>query len=273
MRRDRGEHPARSTPDEILVGNQAPEPVHEFAEVGPVGAGGLRQRRGVGDEALPVGHLRLLVDLFAALGFARVEVPLVVGRGALRWVRVGVHGQARRTPVHGGSPSEPTTLWGSGFSLGRRRSIGVQPVYPPTASCRTCAVCPIGGTGRAAPWQEQAQCRRCALARDCGARWRSLLALRTTRGKGTLMRRFANLAVLALLAASHSPAVTREPGPEQALRAFLDGSHSGDLGAVTSRTPTVRRWRPRTSRSRSRPCRAIGGDEGDAQSRWRPAGI
>ena len=51
------------------------------------------------------------------------------------------------------------------------------------------------------------------------------------------MRRFAHLAVLALLVGVGLAGCTREPGPEQALRAFLDGWHSGDLGAVTLEDP------------------------------------
>ena len=54
------------------------------------------------------------------------------------------------------------------------------------------------------------------------------------------MRRFAHLAVLALLAGVGLVGCSREPGPEQALRAFLDGWHSGDLGAVTLEDPNGR---------------------------------
>ena len=51
------------------------------------------------------------------------------------------------------------------------------------------------------------------------------------------MRRLATLAVLVLLAGAGLAGCTREPGPEQALRAFLDGWRSGDLSAVTLEDP------------------------------------
>jgi cell division protein FtsI/penicillin-binding protein 2 len=51
------------------------------------------------------------------------------------------------------------------------------------------------------------------------------------------MRRLAALAVLVLLAGTGLVGCSREPGPEQALRAFLDGWHSGDLSTVTLEDP------------------------------------
>ncbi len=51
------------------------------------------------------------------------------------------------------------------------------------------------------------------------------------------MRRFATVAVLVLLAATGIVGCSRDPGPEQALRAFLDGWTSGNLNGVTLETP------------------------------------
>ncbi len=51
------------------------------------------------------------------------------------------------------------------------------------------------------------------------------------------MRRFAVIAVLVLVAGTGLVGCTREPGPDQALRAFLDGWRSGDLSAVALEDP------------------------------------
>ncbi len=58
-----------------------------------------------------------------------------------------------------------------------------------------------------------------------------------TSGKGTLMRRLVTVAVLVLVTGIGLVGCSREPGPEQALRAFIDGWRSGDFGVVTIEDP------------------------------------